>query len=334
MGLSSQIGQKITAMKGGFALLGLEYFNFKDVWSPVFLAVMLLISAGYFVLIGPLGEKWASGKKVPIGRKVLFLAGMLLLYLAQGGPIELLGHMMFSFHMVSMAFSYLLAPPLLMLGIPTWVWRFIVQALGRSPLRGLKVFAKPVVAAVLFNGLFSFYHIPLVHDYVMLHFGIHRLYYVILFIASVLMWWTLVNPLPEKAGVQGLKKMGFIFLNMVLLTPACGLIIFAGEPLYATYSDPGVWARAMGYCVSGDPSILLSQFGGPQFFGYLEPKVDQQIGGIMMKFIQELIFASMLAYVFFQWYKQENREDAEDEGNGITTLPSDTVALTPGKTVK
>lgn len=284
---------------------------------------MLLVTAGYFVLIGPGGDKWAEGdSRVSPGRKLLFVTGLLLLYLAQGGPVELLGHMMFSFHMLSMAMSYLLAPPLLMLGLPPWVWRKLAAFLAASPLRGLKFLAHPIVAAVVFNGLFSFYHIPVVHDYVMLHFGVHRLYYIVLFVAAVLMWWTLVNPLPERAGVQGLKKMGFIFLNMVLLTPACGLIIFADQPLYATYSDPAVWARAMGYCVAGDPSLLLRQFGGPQFFGYLQPDIDQQVGGIMMKFIQEFIFASMLAYVFFHWYRQENRENDEDGDTGGPVLPN------------
>ncbi|GGH38135.1 cytochrome c oxidase assembly factor CtaG [Paenibacillus segetis] len=293
-------------------MLGLEYFNFVQVWDPVFLAVMLLITAGYFLLVGPLSEKLGEGQSIPASKKVLFVLGMLLLYLAQGGPIDLLGHMMFSFHMVSMALSYLIAPPLLMLGIPPWVWRVIIRFLARSPLHRLKFLATPIVAAVLFNGLFSFYHIPVIHDYVMLHFGIHRLYYVILFIAAGLMWWTLVNPLPDAAEGQSLKKMGFIFLNMVLLTPACGLIIFASEPLYATYSDPAVWAKAMGYCIPGDTTYLLSQFGGPQFFGYLKPAIDQQVGGILMKFLQEIIFASMLAYVFFQWYRQENRNDDEE----------------------
>ncbi|MOA40460.1 Cytochrome c oxidase caa3 assembly factor [compost metagenome] len=65
----------------------------------------------------------------------------------------------------------------------------------------------------------------------------------------------------------------------------------------------------MGYCIPGDSAWLLERFGGPEFFGYLEPLVDQQVGGILMKFFQEIIFASMLAYVFLQWYKQENREE-------------------------
>ena len=290
-------------------MLGLQYFSFADLWSPLFLALMLLLTAGYFVVIGPFSARFVGSAPVPLRLRALFVLGMTALYLAQGGPISLLGHMMFSFHMVSMALSYMVAVPLIMLGIPDWVWR---AALRVSPFRRLSFLARPIVAALLFNGLFSLYHIPVIHDYVMLHFTVHRIYYAVLFLASGLMWWTLINPLPEHRMASGLGKIGFIFLNMVLLTPACGLIIFASQPLYATYSDPDTWARAMGYCVSGNPAALLETFGGPTFFGWLSPKVDQQVGGIAMKFIQEFIFASMLAYVFYHWYKKENgQEDAE-----------------------
>jgi len=298
-------------------MLGLNYFSFADLWSPLFLAAMLLLTAGYFIVIGTLSARFPGSVPLPLRKRILFVLGVAALYLAQGGPVSLLGHMMFSFHMVSMALSYLVAVPLIMLGIPDWVWR---AALKVNPLRRLSFLAHPVVAALLFNGLFSLYHIPAVHDYVMLHFTVHRVYYAVLFVTSALMWWTLINPLPERRMATGLGKIGYIFLNMVLLTPACGLIIFADRPLYATYSDPNTWARAMGYCVSGDPAALLQSFGGPSFFGWLSPKVDQQVGGIAMKFIQEFIFASMLGFVFYQWYKKENGQDDSKESTPASNL--------------
>ena len=286
-------------------MLGLEFFSFEEKWSPLFLAFMLLLTAVYFLITGPMSGRFKASEPVSAGRKTLFVSGMFMLYLAQGGPVNLLGHTMFSFHMVSMALSYLVATPLLILGIPVWLWRAFDEI---NPFKKLGFLARPVVAAVLFNGLFSLYHFPAVHDFVMLNFWVHRLYYVILFISSVLMWWAIIQPIPEQDKTTGLMKMAYIFLNMVLLTPACALIIFASNPMYATYSDPNTWAKAMGYCVS-DPSRLLSQFGGPEYFGYLEPGMDQRVGGIIMKFFQEIIFASMLAYVFFHWYKRENQED-------------------------
>lgn len=292
-------------------MLGLEYFSFSELWSPLFLAFMILIAAGYLLVIGPLSHKFEGAETVPVRKKLMFFSGLFFLYLAQGGPISLLGHIMFSFHMLSMALSYLVAPPLIMMGLPDWLWKAWLKI---NPFKKLSFLAKPIVAAVLFNGLFSFYHIPAIHDYVMLNFNVHRLYYLVLFVTAILMWWTLIDPVKKAESFTGLKKMGFIFLNMVLLTPACGLIIFATEPMYATYNDPNVWVQAMGYCVT-DPSTLLQLYGGPTFFGIMSPGVDQQVGGILMKFIQEFIFASMLAYVFKQWYRKENREDDEGEGS-------------------
>ncbi len=98
-------------------MLGLEYFSFSELFSPLFLACMLLVTAAYFVVIGPLSERFAGSEPVPVSKKISFVCGMLVLYLAQGGPISLLGHLMFTFHMTTMALSYLVAPPLLMMGI-------------------------------------------------------------------------------------------------------------------------------------------------------------------------------------------------------------------------
>ncbi|HBS46116.1 MAG TPA: cytochrome c oxidase assembly factor CtaG, partial [Paenibacillus sp.] len=77
--------------------------------------------------------------------------------------------------------------------------------------------------------------------------------------------------------------------------------------------------------ISGDPSALLQNFGGPAFFSLLSPKVDQQVGGIAMKFIQEFIFASMLAYVFYHWYKKENGQEGDELSTPSSALEESTL---------
>ena len=63
----------------------------------------------------------------------VFVSAAVLYYLAQGGPFELLGHLMFTFHMINMSLSYLIVPPLLLLGIPAFMWRRCLAASsGRS----------------------------------------------------------------------------------------------------------------------------------------------------------------------------------------------------------
>lgn len=103
--------------------------------------------------------------------------------------------------------------------------------------------------------------------------------------------------------------MGYIFLNGVLLTPACALIIFASGPLYNTFYDPVVWARALAYCVPGGSADILSQYSGPSAFATMDPRHDQQLGGVIMKLAQEFIYGTILFYVFNQWFRKESRED-------------------------
>ncbi|UVI33760.1 cytochrome c oxidase assembly factor CtaG [Paenibacillus spongiae] len=288
-------------------MLGLEYFSFEELWSPLFFFFMAALVILYFYLIGPWKEKHAPDEpQVTKFRKSLFVLGMILFYLAHGGPLDLLGHIMFSFHMTNMSLSYLIAPPLILLGVPAYLFRAVF---GKKFWRKLSIFMHPIFTLVAFNMLFSIYHVPLVHDYVMTNFTVHRLYYIALLVTSFMMWWQIVEPVREWSRLADVKKMAYIFANGLLLTPACALIIFAGAPLYATYSDPQVWAQAMGYCVSGDPSALLASFNGPSFFSMMKPVEDQQTGGIIMKLVQEVMYGAILAYVFKAWYKREHADD-------------------------
>jgi putative membrane protein len=233
-----------------------------------------------------------------------------VLYLALGSPLDLLAHLLFSAHMISMALAFLIAPPLIMLGIPGWMVRPLTND---SWFQAFLKINHPIVTVLLFNVLFSFYHMPAIHDYVMTHFTVHTVYYIVLMISAFMMWWPIASPLPELVNLSSLRKIFYIMANGVLLTPACAFIIFAGEPLFATYTDPETWARALAYCAPGDPAQFLQQFSGPQYFYILPARDDQQLGGIAMKIIQEIMYAAMLAHIFFKSFIKENAgEDQTD----------------------
>ena len=110
-------------------MLGLQYFSFEELWSPM---VFLLYGSAchrLFLSCGPWREKHVpQDAKVTVCRRRCSLSGMVLYYMAQGGPFELLGHLMFTFHMVNMSISYLIVPPLLLLGIPAFMWRSCFRA--------------------------------------------------------------------------------------------------------------------------------------------------------------------------------------------------------------
>jgi putative membrane protein len=175
----------------------------------------------------------------------------------------------------------------------------------------------------LFTLLFSFYHMPKNHDWIMTHFTIHTIYYIVLFLSAMMMWWHIYCPIPEWRRMSHMLTLGYIFMSGLLLTPACAMIIFASEPLFGVYNDPQVWVKAMGYCVSGDPSVLLSKFEGPSFFNLMSPKDDQQLGGIVMKLIQEFINSAALYTVFMQWFRTERARD--DEATLEPAAPGDII---------
>jgi len=286
-------------------------FGLRAALSPVVFFIVASIAVLYIVSVGQYRTVWFSkSEPVSAGKKAAMLSGLAVYYLAQGGPLELAGHLIFSAHMLLMALSYLVAVPLVLYGIPDWMYR---AALRNDAVKSVfRRMTNPILTLLMFNILFSIYHMPVVHDYVMVHFTVHRLYYAILFITSFMMWWNIINPLPEYERLSDVKKMGYVFANGALLTPSCALIIFASEPLYATYTDPQVWAVALGYCVPKGAEAILAQFSGPEAFALMPAIEDQQFGGIIMKFVQEIMYIAFLFYIFLRWYKRENPSNTVD----------------------
>lgn len=286
----------------------ISIFGFPALWSPYYLAVLVLITILYFMLTIKWKDKFKDSEPLKTKEAVLFVSGMVLLYIIKGSPTDLLGHIIFSMHMVQMAFLLLLVPPLLIMGVPSWVWRKFINFPVVKPL--FHFFTKPMLALILFGLVFSFYHIPLVFDFVKTSTSIHAAVNGILFISAIFYWWPVVNNLEGSYKFHGLKKLGYLFGLSVLMTPACALIIFSSSPFYATYSDGEAWLQAMALCV---PAGTLSQLNlsGPELFTNMSTVEDQRTGGIVMKVLQELVFTVFLWLVFYEWLRNEN--DNADE---------------------
>lgn len=303
-------------------MFGLEAFSLSAQWSPFFFAFIAILGVAYWLLTGKYRHRFASSSPVTGKTRAYFIAGLVTIYIAHGSPLDLMGHLMFSAHMTTMSLAYLIAPPLLWLGTPDWMIRPVMERVFSGRARFV---IHPIFTLLVFNGLFSFYHLPDVHDYVMTNYVVHTLFYIALYIAAMLMWWHMVNPLSDWKVLSDVKRLGYVFANGVLLTPACALIIFAGAPLYAIYSDAGTWAQAMGYCVPGmDAAAFLQAFGGPEYFALMDPVHDQQLGGVIMKLVQETMYGSILFYIFIRWYRREN------PGESLDSEDHDELKMDPG----
>ncbi|MGE7997137.1 cytochrome c oxidase assembly factor CtaG [Lysinibacillus sp. NPDC093190] len=283
----------------------LSIFGFQALWSPYLIGVLVFITVIYFLVT----TKWRKDFKVsePLKKEeaIYFVLTMVTIYIIKGSPIDLMAHIMFTMHMVQMAILLLLVPIFLIKGIPWWVWKVAIEAPVVRTL--FKTFTIPVVAVFVFIGLFSFYHLPAVLDYIKLNETLHSTYTFVLFVSAVLMYWPLIQKMPNSPQMKPLYKLGYIIANAVLITPACALIIFASDAMYETYTNGEAWLKAMELCVPASTLSSLS-LSGPELFTNMSAVADQQLGGVLMKILQELIFGVLLGSIFIKWYRSEQKD--------------------------
>lgn len=292
--------------------MSISVFGFQALWSPYYFAALVLVTIVYFLLTTIWRHKFKVSEPLKKNEAVNFVLAMITLYILKGSPIDLMGHITFTMHMTQMAFLLLLTPILLIKGIPWWIWNVVINIPAIRTV--FNILTKPLIAIFLFVGLFSFYHLPSVFDMVKLNMTYHSIYTVILFVSAVLMYWPLLTDVEGQSEMKNMNKLAYIASNAVLITPACALIIFASTPLYATFSESESWMQAMALCVPMETLTSLN-LSGPEIFTNMDSVSDQQIGGVLMKIIQEIIFGVILFRVFRKWWNSErtNQEDITEQ---------------------
>ncbi|MDL5375765.1 cytochrome c oxidase assembly protein [Exiguobacterium mexicanum] len=291
----------------------LKQFDWMTLWSPWFGLLMV----GLYVLYAVVTEKMAKRgyESTTLLQKFSMLSAILLYYIGFGSPVDVLAHIIFSVHMLQMVLVYVLAPALVVYGMPYWVFEklFSYKVIGPT----LKFMTKPLIALVLFNALFTFYHMPFIFDYVLTNYGVHRIFHGALVVFSLTMWYPVIAPFlsEEEEGMSDLKRMVYIIANGVLLTPACAFIIFSQGILYDAYTDAETFATVLGYCMpNGDVSGLdLNALMGATNSA-LE---DQRFGGVLMKLGQEVVYGFFFGWTFFGWVRR-TKSLAIDEGMSFT----------------
>ncbi|SET29757.1 putative membrane protein [Oceanobacillus limi] len=287
--------------------LELQIFGFRALWSPYFLLFVLSLGIAYFLVTGPLRHKFGVIEKPSVKQQAIFYTGLLLLYLVKGSPIDLLTHIMLTAHMMQMAVYLIIFPILMIKGIPAWIWEKVIKLPIIYPL--MRFLTKPLIAILLFNALFSIYHIPAVFNFSKTSLVAHTSISIILLIAAFIVFFPMISPVKELDKLKPLLKIFYIFGNSVLITPACVLIIFSNVPLFEAYSASGAWLQALALCVPGDVlNGLTFTLSGPEMFSPMSTLEDQQLGGIIMKIIQEIAYGTLLAQIFYGWFNAESHK--------------------------
>lgn len=292
-------------------LSSIRIFGFIANWSPFLLALIVFFIVVYFLLTKSWYKDIEGGRPLKISEGVFFVASMFILYAMKGSPVNILAHISFSFHMTQMAFIFLLLAPMLYFAIPDYLQKaFVKIPIAKQLIRGLG--NRPLIALILFTGVFSLYHIPIVLDFLKTEATMHTSFELFLFILALIMWYPIFNKVePQEKHIGGLYKILYVFGIGMLLTPACALIIFSVNPMYASYTEGEAWLKAMELCV---PVGILNglegstALSGPQYFLNTTTLADQQTGGVIMKILQEVFFSAMLIYIFVRWFREERKD--------------------------
>ncbi len=210
------------------------------------------------------------GARLPSrGRLASYLSGWVLLWLALISPIDVLGGMLFSIHMVQHLLLMMFAPPLLWLGSPfpiglwglpdSWRRRVGRWFRRRAGLRRTLLEWTPRGGVWLLNVVvLLMWHDPNAYNAALRQPWLHDAEHLTFFLASMLYWWQVIQAGPRLHGrfPWGLR-LAYLF-GMVPITAAAGVAIaFTKHPIYTYYLSV------------------------PRFWG-IDVMADQRAGGVLM----------------------------------------------------
>ena len=257
---------------------------------PSVIIGLILLAGWYLVGVGPLRRRYGWAERVGSGEAALFLTGVLVLFVALVSPLHELGdEYLFSAHMVQHLLLTLVAPPLLILGTPPWLIQPLLSP--EKVMRMARALTRPVMAFVIFNVVFAFWHVPGLYDLALRERGIHILEHLMFLSAGVIMWLPILSRVPELPRASHLVQMLYLFAQPTVPAIIGALITFADSVLYEWYAEaPRLWD--------------------------ISAHTDQELGGIIMWVPGGLAFLLTLVVVFLVWANQEESE-TRAQGSGF-----------------
>jgi putative membrane protein len=267
-------------------------------WHPDIVLLCVAMLGAYAYALGNLRNGMSDAIRVRWWQVASFVSGVVAIYLVSSWPVhEISEDRLASVHMFQHLVYTMIAPPLLIWGMPSWLLRIPLR--NKSVLAAARVVTYPIVAFAVFNAIQLVTHFPstvnLALDVHAFHFFVH----VLLVGSALLMWWPVLSPLEELPRLSYPLQMAYLFVQSLIPTVLAAFLTFSTGVFYDAYAD------------------------APRMWG-LSPIEDQQFAGFVMKVLGSIILWSFIAYAFFRWFEQENKstrgprwEDVQDEMNRL-----------------
>ena len=250
------------------------------------LGVVVALILGYELGLRRLAPALAPRAEPAVTRRqrLFFYSGVVSLLIVSGWPVHDIGERsLFMFHMLEHMVLGFVAPPLLLLGMPWWLLRAIVKPI----LPVVELLTRPIIALFVFNAVLALIHVPDVVDLMVRSSTAHFAFHVLVFATGTLMWWRVIDPIPDIAGLVPFLKMGYVFLQSLVPTIPASFLTLGSSALYPVYETmPRLWG--------------------------ISAHRDQIIAGLIMKLGGGLLLWGVIAGIFFRWWAEEQRLDAAE----------------------
>ena len=215
-------------------------------WSLPIWLTLLIVATAVVYLRGWQAIRRTQARRFTVPRLLSFLAGLLVLWLAIGSPMDGFADTLLSAHMVEHLLLMSAVPPLLLLGLPVvpllrGLPRTFVAAVVSPIIRlgSARRFAKwlvtPWVAWLLMNVSFLAWHIPEAYDFALEHENWHIVEHLCFLVSSILFWFCILRPWPSSNRRQGWGILVFLVSADIVNTMLSAFLAFCDRPVYNFY---------------------------------------------------------------------------------------------------
>ena len=240
--------------------------------------------------------RFAPDSPFPLRSVLLMDTALVVFYLAVGSPLDEAGdHFLFFAHMIQHSVLIFLLPPLMLAAMPSWM--FLPLAENPTARAIFSFLVSPLVALSSFTVIFTLWHLPVLYEFALRDRQVHNVEHSMFVLTALQAWWPVVSQSEEFPRLRPGPRMLYLFLATLSQIPLFGFLTMSRVPYYPTYIEA--------------PRILP-----------ITPLQDQIIGGILMKFLGEIVFGGYLLLAFAEWYheRQEEGSDVAPVARAVATL--------------
>ncbi len=258
------------------------------------LPTLVLFLAAYLYVNG-LGKWERPSHPITAWHKISFFSGLFVIFLALQSPIDPLAEHYFFVHQIQHLLLRMLGPLLVLLGapltpmlrgLPLWLRQGGVRPLVRNSYARKTYYYlnHPAAGVAVFMFALYFWQAPALHDLAVRNDYVHEVMHFTMLFSGFLFWWLVIDPKPHRSRLHyGLRVL---YLGLIVLpnTVLGAGITFARSLLYVSYGE----------------------FPQPV---YLDPLIDQQLGGLFLWVIGDMMSIIAAGIVMVMWYQQEQEKD-------------------------